>query len=313
MVVTVTLNPSVDHTLFIDGFRPNDANRVRRVERDAGGKGLNLSRVHAELGGVTTAIGILPHGGCTLVHQVLDEQGVEHDFVDIPGNLRVNISVEDGSGKPPTTFNEPGATVPPDSWIDLVSRLRRHAVGADWIAAGGSIPPGLPPSVYADLVDIAHELGVAVLIDGDGESMRLAAARVPDMIKPNEDEAARLLGWTSAQVRDDPIAALAAMRSSARIVVLTLGAAGAWLATEGETWQATPPKVEVRSTIGSGDSLLAGLLFARSKGEGWDEALRLGVACGAATATTDGSEIARRPIIEGLKPQVRVERVTMPT
>jgi 1-phosphofructokinase family hexose kinase len=311
MIVTVTLNPSVDHTLFIDGLHPNDANRVRRVERDAGGKGLNLSRVYAELGGETLALGLQPHGASALIRQVLEEQGASHDFVEVPGETRVNISVEDGSGEPPTTFNEPGAPTPDGAWEAVLQRVRERAAGAAWIAVGGSIPPGIGPEAYAQLVQVAQELGVAILVDADREALKLAVDLKPDMIKPNEDEAARLLGWPSEEIRENPERALAAMKDMARIVLLTLGADGAWLEVGDQVWHAVPPKIEAKSTIGSGDSLLAGVLYAHEQGNDWGECLRLGVACGAATAMTDGSEIARRPVVESLISRVDVRKVAL--
>lgn len=311
MILTVTLNPSVDHTLFIDGLRLRDANRVRRVERDAGGKGLNLSRVYSELGGGTLATGLQPHGASAMIRQVLDEQGVGHDFVEVPGETRVNISVEDGSGEPPTSFNERGAPTPEGAWDDLVGKIRHYAPKCRWIAVGGSIPPGLDPGVYAELTDLAHELKVPILVDADGEALKLAAACRPDMIKPNEDEAARFLNWTPDRVHAEPIEALKGLENAAETVVLTLGSAGAWLRHGDEVIHAVPPKIEVRSTIGSGDSLLAGLLFGHGRGQSWADSLALGVACGAATALTDGCEIARRPMIDELLPQVYIERVTI--
>lgn len=311
MIVTVTLNPSVDHALFIDGLKPNDANRVRRVERDAGGKGLNLSRVYAELGGQTLALGLQPHGAASLIKQVLEEQGVEHDFIEVPGQTRLNITVEDGTGKPPTTFNEPGAITPAGAYEAVLDKVRARASAATWISAGGSIPPGVGPEAYARLVDVAYELGVNILVDADREALKLAVQHHPDMIKPNEDEAARLLDWTGDEVRENPLNALREMRSMARVVLLTLGAAGAWLEVEGQVWHATPPKIEAKSTIGSGDSLLAGVLFAHENGRDWGECLRLGVACGAATAMTDGSEIGRRPVIESLLPRVEIRQVAL--
>lgn len=311
MIVTVTLNPSVDHTLFIEGLRAHDANRVRRVERDAGGKGLNLSRVYAELGGETLALGLQPHGASALIRQVLEEQGAQHDFVEVPGETRVNISVEDGSGEPPTTFNEPGAPTPPGAWDAVLQRVRERAAGAAWIAVGGSIPPGIGPEAYAQLVQVSQGLGVAILVDADREALKLAVDLKPDMIKPNEDEAARLLGWPSEEIRDNPERALDAMKDMARIVLLTLGADGAWLEVDDQVWHAVPPKIEAKSTIGSGDSLLAGVLFAHEQGKDWGECLRLGVACGAATAMTDGSEIARRPVVESLLGQVNVRKVAL--
>lgn len=316
MILTVTLNPCVDHAMFVEQLHPNDSNRVVRVERDAGGKGLNLSRVVAELGGSTVATGFLGGSVSHSIRHDLDSQGVVHRFVPIEGETRVNFSVEDASGLPPTTFNERGPAIQAHELAEFWNLLPELLYAARWLAVGGSLPPGVPASVYADVVAFARSHGVRVMVDGDGEAMRLALEAGPDVVKPNEDEAERLLGVSIAS-RDDAISAVRQLWSRVqgtgatvrRHALLSRGANGALLACEEGIYEGVPPKVEVKSTIGSGDSLLAGFLFGLENGSSTSEALRLGVACGAATATTSGAEIARRPVIDRLLHDVRVEKI----
>jgi 1-phosphofructokinase family hexose kinase len=302
MILSVTLNPCVDHVLFVDGLKPHDANRVVRAERDAGGKGVNLSRVVAELGGATCATGLL--GGPTgeYVKLVLERQGVPHDFVACAGETRTNFSVEDGSGQPPTSFNQSGPEITPQEWAALLAKLDALLKGADWVALAGSFPPGVPPDAYRLIANMARERNCKVMLDADLEALRLGLEAVPHFIKPNEPEASRLLG----RPVDSEASALDAAREllplvdPSGFVVVSRGKDGAVLASAGELYVGISPSVVVKSTVGSGDSMVGAMLWAIREGKPLSEAFRWGLAAGAATASTDGSEIARKPVIERL-------------
>lgn len=311
MILTVTLNPSVDHALFVDGLKVSDTNRVLRTEVDAGGKGVNLSRVAVEMGAMSVATGFLGGGNAAFIRKVLTRQHVLHDFVDVKGETRTNFSVEDGSGSPPTTFNERGPTIAEDEWGRLLEKIDHYAPRARWVALGGSLPQGLPPDTYRILVERIRGFGARVVLDADGEPMRLGVAARPEFIKPNTREAERLLGLGT------PIGSLDAAIESARslvsttggLVIVSCGEMGAVaVEPDGAAWRGVSPAIQARSTIGSGDSLIAGVLAAFEAGLGFPDALRWGIAAGAATATTDGSEIGRKSTIDALLPQVAVAR-----
>lgn len=307
--MTVTLNPSVDQALFVDRLRVGDTNRVRRTETDAGGKGVNLSRMAAELGASTLATGFLGGGPGALVREVLRRQGVEHDFVDVDGDTRVNFSVEEETGAPPTTFNQAGPPIEAADWDRLLAVVERLVDRARWVALGGSLPPGAPEDAFATLGAIVRRASRRLALDADGEPMRLGLKAGPDFVKPNDREAARLLG---RPVATDAEAVEAARELHARGIgyaLISRGAQGAVLACAEGVWLGRSPQVEAKSTIGSGDSFVAGFLCAIERGEGPEGALRLALAAGAATATTDGSEIGRRPSVERLLPFAQVERV----
>lgn len=308
MILSVTLNPCVDRVLFVDELKVGDTNRVIRTETDAGGKGVNLSRVVAELGGTTVATGFLGGGPGAYVRKVLELQGVCHDFIEIGLPTRMNFSIEQKAGTPPTTLNDKGPQITEQEWASLLEHVRRYARQARWMALGGSLPPGVPPDAFAVLTKIGKDEGAKVLLDADGEPMKLGLQAGPAMIKPNAKEASRLLDRPVESTDEAVAAARELLGTGLEIVILSRGAEGAVLAAGQEIWIGHTPKVTVKSTIGSGDSMLGGFLYALLAGKDPGESLALGLAAGAATAETDGSEIARKPVIERLLPEARVEK-----
>ncbi|HXH62190.1 MAG TPA: 1-phosphofructokinase family hexose kinase [Fimbriimonadaceae bacterium] len=309
MILSVTLNPSIDLTLFVDGLKLHDTNRVGRVETDAGGKGVNLSRVAVELGSESVATGFLGGGPGAFVRKVLDVQGAGHDFIEIGADTRTNFSVEDGTGEPPTTLNMKGPHVTAEEWERLVARVTEWSAKCSWVALGGSLPQGVPVDAYKSLGQIAKAAGARLSLDADGESLRQGLEAKPHFIKPNGKEAGRLLGRKVESVEDAIFAAeeLLQYLEDDGVCVVSLGELGAVCAVQGATYIGRPVEVEAKSTIGSGDSLVGAMLGALEKGSSLEDALRVGVAAGAATATTNGAEIARRAVVEEILPQVTVE------
>ncbi len=302
MILSVTLNPCIDQTIFVDGLKPHDTNRVLRTEADAGGKGINLSRVAVELGGESLTTGFLGGGAGAYIRKALDLQGVTHDFVEIEGNTRTNFSVEDGSGEPPTSFNSKGPSVSATEWDRLFALVTKYAQTSQWIALGGSLPKGVPVEAYFEIGKVVKQAGKRLALDADGEAMRRGLDAKPHFIKPNRKEAGRLLGRAVESV-DDAVFAAEELRQYLEpdgVCVLSLGMDGAVMAHASGTLIGKPIEVESISTIGSGDSMLGAILTALERGSSLEDAFRLGLAAGAATAMTDGAEIARRPIVESL-------------
>jgi 1-phosphofructokinase family hexose kinase len=309
MILTVTLNPSVDETIFVEQLRPHDTNRVLRVEVDAGGKGINLARVAHALGSPVMALGFV--GGKTgqFVCAVLAAEGVPHDFIWIEGSTRRNLCIEEASGRPPTMLNEPGPEISQQHWEALLAKVDEYLPQASWLALGGSLPPGVPRDAYAILIERAHAKGIPCALDSDGPPMMVALRAKPELIKPNEQEAERLLGRALRGDHDCFPAAQELHERGIRHVVISRGARGADVVSSEGIFRATPPTVQVRSTIGSGDSMMAGILHILVQGGVMEEALRWGTAAGAATATTSGAEIAHREQVLELLPHVKIRRI----
>ena len=314
MILTVSLNPSVDHVLFVQKLLVNDTNRVKRVESDAGGKGVNVARVAAEMGAKAFATGFIGGGPGVFVKHVLDLQGVKHDFVQVRGDTRTNFCIEEECGGPPTTLNEPGPEISDKAFQRLREYCRDLSMNASWVCFGGSLPQGAPPDAFQILLQDCRRADCSTVLDSDGEPMRLGVRAGPTFVKPNVREASRLLRRT-IESTDECITAAQEIESVLKanrlgrepIVVISRGSDGAVMASGGNAYVGQSPEVQVNSTIGSGDSLIGGMLAALETGKGLEEAFHWGLAAGAATAMTDGSEIARRPVFLELLPQVRVE------
>lgn len=309
MILTVTLNPSVDHALFVDALRLHDTNRAARVERDAGGKGVNLSRVLHNLGGDTVASGFLGGGPGAYVRSVLDREGVPHRFVEIAGETRVNVSIEEASGKPPTCVNEPGPTVSPEE-LDRLADLVREALGeASWLSLGGSLPPGATSQEMIRLGEIAKASGRRLALDADGAILKAGLALRPDFIKPNAKEASRLLDRPIEDVAGAVVAAaeLRNMLAEDGVAVISMGADGAVMADADGVYVGYTPPVKCVSTVGCGDSMVAAILHSLDLGRSAREAFQWGLAAGAATASSEGSGLAQLSRVEELFPAARVE------
>jgi 1-phosphofructokinase family hexose kinase len=309
MIATITLNPALDRSVYVGNLQPNDANRVVKTETDAGGKGINASRVLKELGSGTIALGFL--GGQTgrYIEHVLRNEGVETDFVRLDSETRTNICIQESSGNPPTVLDEPGPTLTRYELDELFAKVRRVASKSAMVAFGGSLPPGSPDDVYKTLVEIVASEGAKAILDSDGEPMRLGLQASPFMIKPNRDEVRRLVGVDIKSTDDAVRSAKLLAENGVKLVVISLGSQGAVALYEGDAIHAVPPEVKTVSTIGSGDSMVAGIAHIISGGGTLEDALRWGTAAGAATAMTDGTGICKRHQIARLLAKVEINRL----
>ncbi|WP_405798257.1 1-phosphofructokinase [Streptomyces sp. NBC_01506] len=287
MILTVTPNPSLDRTYEIPALHRGEVLRATVERMDPGGKGVNVSRAVAAAGHRTVAV--LPLGGApgALVAQLLEGQGIDVAPVPIAGATRSNIALAEPDGTL-TKINAPGPELTPAESESLLSALRDHAVGgkADWIACCGSLPRGLGPRWYAELVARAHAAGARIALDTSGASLLAALKERPDVVKPNADELATAVGRPLATVGDALKAAEELRTYGARSVLASLGADGQLLVSDAGAYFASAPVAAVRSNVGAGDASLAGFLAAGGTGP---HALASAVAHGAAAVQLPGS------------------------
>ncbi|MBI3944808.1 MAG: 1-phosphofructokinase [Armatimonadetes bacterium] len=309
MIATVTLNPAVDRTLWIEGLKAGDTNRVRRSDTDPGGKGINMSLVLREFGEETIALGFIGGHAGRFIETYLQSRGVATAFSPVAGETRINVAVQDGGAGPPTTFHEAGPAVTVEDLRQFVERLRQALPGCKLVAFGGSLPPGVPNDVYGKLVTFVQQNGVRAFLDADGVPLMHGLEAKPFLVKPNRAEAERLLGRPLRSVEDAAAGASEVVQRGATIAVISLGAKGAVACSGAETWHAGAPIAASKSTVGSGDSMLAGLAVAFLKGAGLGDALRLGTAAGAATAASPGADLCTRAEIEAVLPRVRTRKL----
>jgi 1-phosphofructokinase len=285
MILTVTPNPSLDRSYEVQALKRGEVIRAETERTDPGGKGVNVSRAVAAAGRRTVAV--LPLGGApgALVADLLDAQGIEVAPVPIAGATRSNIALAESDGVL-TKINAPGPELSEAEQELLLETVREQSRGADWIVCCGSLPRGLAPSWYADVVTRAHAGGARIALDTSGRALLEALRARPDVVKPNAEELAEAVGRPLATVGDAVKAAEELRARGARAVLASLGADGQLLVDDAGTWFGSARVDAVRSNVGAGDSSLAGFLIAGGSGP---DALASAVAHGAAAVQLPGS------------------------
>ena len=311
MIVTLTANPSVDRTIDLAGrLERGEVQRAVRVRTDPGGKGVNVAR--AIVGAGELAVAVLPSRHDDPLVLALRDANVPYRAVSVPGPVRVNVTITEPDGVT-TKINDPGLALEASTLDAMLVELAREAAGARWAALSGSLPPGVPDDWYATVVRALRGRGSSIAVDTSGAPLAALLAAgpesAPDLLKPNAEELAELTGGDIAEIEADVRAAAAAARTliarGVRTVLATLGARGAVLVDATGAWVATPPPTVVRSTVGAGDSALAGYLLADLAGADAAGRLQRAVAYGAAAASLPGSTA---PQPDDAKPDaVRVE------
>jgi len=272
-VVTVTLNPAIDRTLIIRQFEAGRVNRVENESSTAGGKGVNVAAALALSGHRVVATGFLGRENPGVFEQLFASLKIADRFVRIAGSTRSGIKVTDPELQQTTDINFPGAE-PSASCLDAL-RQGVATLHAEWFVLAGSLPPGVPPSFYRDLTAELKSRGARVVLDASGEPLRLAVAAAPDVIKPNVHELEELVGHPLTTTHDVIAAARQLVAQGVGCVVVSMGAEGACFVTRNEALIAIPPAVEVRTTVGAGDAMVAGILTSFINGSSLAETARV--------------------------------------
>ncbi len=297
MIVTVTTNPSLDRTVTLaEALRVGEVQGALGAREDAGGKGINVARVIAAAGRPTVAV--LPLDETDPFATALRGARVPVRTVPVHGAARANLTIVDPGGVT-TKLNLPGAAMPAADMAALTEAVVETAGGADWLVLAGSLAPGLPDDYYVRLADaVRGRWGAdapAIAVDTSGPALHAVVSHgVVDLIKPNEDELAELAGVTldPGEPLSDAVWQVARSLVPSRVgaAFVTLGGHGAVLVTADGAWHGTPPPIQVRSTVGAGDSSLAGFLLAQTAGASAEESVRSGIRYGSAAASLPGTQ-----------------------
>lgn len=293
MVITVTLNPAVDKTVEIGNFEIGAVNRVSSVRLDAGGKGINVSKVIRSLGGKSKASGILGGAAGGFIKEYLDRLGIENDFLFIKGETRTNLKIVDGSRKISTDINEPGPPVTRED-VENLKRIVFEDLGEGSVVVfSGSVPGNVDKDIYERWIEAAGKAGAKTILDADGELLKRGVKAGPFLIKPNIHELERLFETRIKDAREAEGLARKLMESHGiEMAAVSLGEKGAVFLNKEKSLLAHGIKVEVKSTVGAGDAMVAALAYALAKGWSFEEAARLAVASATANVMTSGTQPA---------------------
>ncbi len=305
----VTPNAAVDRTLVVPGYRNGGVFRPERSFAAAGGKGLNVARAAATLGGSIRSYGFIAGHSGSMLLDLAQAEGFECHFTRLDtGETRIcTILVEPDTGLT-SVINDAGAQTTADDWARLRSDLL-HRPDPGLICFCGSLPPGSPPSSFAALVGELAAVGQSVWVDTSGVGLKAAAGVSGVNIKINDEEAAELTGNPVDTPEDAARTARTLAAASGAVVVITMGKHGAIMAAGDDCWWAITPPITVISPVGSGDSFLGSMLVALADGRAYDQALRAGTAAGAANALSVGAGRFTRESYLEIERETRIERM----
>jgi 6-phosphofructokinase 2 len=304
-IVTLTVNPAVDINTTTPKVVGEKKLRCARPRREPGGGGLNVSRAIGILGGESTAFYLA--GGPTgdILDQLLTEAGVDHRVVETKSWTRENLNVFEETSDQEYRFIMPGPMIESGECAACLEALSGLAPAPDYIVASGSLPPGMGTDFYRRVAERAHAIGARLIVDTSGEALKETVREGAYLLKPNLRELQDLVG---RELSDEPAQEAAARElvdgGGCEVLVLSLGAGGVWLITKETSAHIRAPSVPIRSRVGAGDSTVAGTVLALARGMDVPDAVRFGVACGAAAVMTEGTELCRREDAERLYGQM---------
>ncbi|HZJ82197.1 MAG TPA: 1-phosphofructokinase [Clostridia bacterium] len=308
MILTVTLNPAIDKVYEVESFVVGNVYRPSSMWATAGGKGLNVSRVASILGEKVVATGFLGGGNSQFIRTQLKKQGIQDAFVEIEGDTRICIAVNDPLSNTSTEVLEPGPTISLQEQKEFLDNFRTIAKDAGIVTISGSLPRGISSDFYGKLIQICRQLGKRVLLDTSGQTLVKSLEYYPFMIKPNETELEAIIGKRMTGEQDIIEAAQDLHQKGIDLVCVTLGGNGCIAVAKEGTFRLKAPPLETISAVGSGDSFIAGCATALSQGKPTEDVLKIGMACGMANTQFAGTGHVSCELVDRFFDIVTVEK-----
>lgn len=299
-IVTLTLNPAIDKSTAVKAIVPDKKLRCATPVFEPGGGGANVSRAIKKLGGSSTAIYVAGGYSGKFYQHLLDNEGIESCVIETQGHTRENMIVVDESSKLQYRFGMPGPALTDKEWQKCLDILEKSS-GVQYIVASGSLPDGVPQDFFARLAAVSKKMNAKLIADTSGEHLRYATLEGVFMIKPNIGELSYLQGVEELHEEDVLKAAKDIInKGGCEVMVVSMGPFGAMLVTKDEVFKCPSPTVRKRSTVGAGDSMVAAMVLALSRGLSWPEVLCYGIATGTATTMNPGTELCKKEDVEKL-------------
>ena len=310
MITTVTMNPCIDKTVTVDAFRYGGLNRVKSSRMDAGGKGINVASVYTGLGGSALCTGINYRTRGDFIREKLDEMHIRHDFVMVPGEVRSNLKLFDRAKGVITEVNESGFPIDAEAVTALKEKVRRYSRDSGMMVFSGSVPGGVGPGVYRELMEECAEADCRLVLDAEGQLLLEGLKAQPYLVKPNRFELEKALGMKQNTKEEIAVGAGKLLdRYGVHILCVSLGAEGAVIVDSSNAWYAPALPVKVKSTVGAGDSMVAALCLAIEQGRPPEEMLRMAIAAAAASVMAEGTQLCGRRDLDALLPRVTLTRI----
>ena len=291
-IITLTVNPAIDKSTAVAGIVPNTKLRCTEPTYDAGGGGINVSRAIHKLGGTSLCTYFAGGPSGDYLKQLLNEQNIEQAVVSIAGWTRENLAVTDTTTNQQYRFGMPGPPIKEIEWKSALKQLEIQLNKGDYLVASGKLPPQIPGDFYEKVSHIAEKKEAHFILDTSGEALMKASKSKIYMLKPNLAELGALCGVSSiTDLELKPLTKQFLKNHDCEILVVSLGPKGALLVTKNETVHVPAPVVHQKSTIGAGDSMVAGMVMSLIWGKPLSDMVRYGVACGTAATMHHGTQL----------------------
>jgi len=304
-IITVTFSPCIDKSTSVPGLIPEKKLKCADPKLAPGGGGINVGRAIKKLGG--HAIAIYPAGGYTgkYFNELLANEKVPSIIIESKNETRENVIVLDESTNQQYRFGMPGTALTETEWKQCLQAID-EIKDVEYIVASGSLPPGVPMNIYAQIAVIAKKKNARLIVDTSGEALKHAANEGVYLLKPNLGELSSLMGVEKINTDDiETVAKKVIGKGHCTVIVVSIGEKGAILVTKKETHQVSPPHVKRKSTVGAGDSMVGGMVLALSQKRSFKEVLQYGVACGTAATMNPGTELCRKEDVDKLIELIR--------
>ena len=309
MITTVTMNPCIDKTVKINEFEYGGLNRIQDSKIDPAGKGINVAVAFQQLHNTVACIGINYKSQGQLIADFLDNKKIDHDFVWAEGSLRTNLKINDLKNNITTEINENGKKITENHINELISKMRSLASQSDIIVFSGSVPQGVPSSVYKSLISEVCDFSVKTILDTGRELLLKGIEAKPYLIKPNLAEMEEAF---NTEISDySQIAELAAdiIDRGVNIVCVSLGSEGAVIVNHKKAFYAPALSVPAKGVIGAGDAMVAGMCLGIEKNSPLKKILRFGIAAASASVIREGTQLCQKEDFDKLQEKVVIKEI----
>lgn len=298
-IVTLTLNPALDKSTTIKQLVPDEKLRCEAPTYEPGGGGINVSRAIRHMGGETLAIYLAGGPAGQKMEELLREEGIEQKLIKGKQNTRENFMVTESSTNNQFRFGMPGLEVSQEELNECLQVIKELPDEVEYLVASGSLPPGAPDDFYGKVAQIAQQRNIQCIIDTSGPALQKAAEMGVCLMKPNLRELSQMAGKEEiSAMEQEEIAGEMINKGKAKMLIVSLGARGAMLATKDKIEYVVPPTVKQQSTVGAGDSMVAGIVLSLSRGDELSNVIKWGVAAGTAATMTPGTELCRKKDVD---------------
>lgn len=306
-IATITVNPAIDQTVSVDDFQVGKVNRSQWMRFDAGGKGVNVASFLSDYGMDVAVTGFLGEENADVFERHFKRKNIEDRFIRVPGETRINIKIMDEARQVTTDLNTPGQVPGGYAISRFHEQVEAMMEACECFILSGNLQAGLPSTFYADLIKMLKSKKRRTVLDTSGDALADSLKAGPNLIKPNIHELSALVNKPLKKIADVYRSATSLLNDETTLVVVSMGANGALFVDKDQAFVARPPDVPVKSTVGAGDAMVAGLVAGISKKLALQDCARLATAFSLSAVTRLGRDLPKPEEIEDFKKQVEIE------